>query len=137
MKFSEIEAEQWEELRPYLDTCLLPVTGMTGAESPLEATQCLEDLRDIMDLIEVPYRGRVVTYPALHYMSGPEHFQQALSSYCSRLKQQGFKYIILITAKTNVRFQISEADLWITPDEDGNLPSDADINSKIRELWHS
>ncbi|MGO4375464.1 DUF2487 family protein, partial [Paenibacillus sp. MCAF20] len=67
MKFSEIEKEQWEELRPYLDTCLLPVTGMDGSEQPYEATEWLERLRDIMDLIEIPFKGRVVTYPACHY----------------------------------------------------------------------
>lgn len=137
VKFSEIEQEQWDELKPYLDTCLLPITGMSGAESPVEATRCLEDLRDIMDLIEIPYQGRVVTYPALHYMDGLEHSQHAIDGYCQRLKQQGFKYIILITAKVNFQLPIHSADLWISPQENGGLPSESDINAMIRNLWRS
>lgn len=137
MKFSEIEEEQWEELKPYVDTCLLPITGLDGTETPAEATQCLEQLRDIMDLVEIPYRGRIVTYPAYHYFDGTQESQQAISSCCSKLKGQGYKHIILITAKTEVAFQTNMADLWITPTEDGKLPSDVEISRKIRELWHS
>lgn len=137
MKFSEIEQEQWEELKPYLDTCLLPITGMTGEESPLEATQCLEDLRDIMDLIEIPFRGRVVTYPALHYVDKQEHSVEAINSYCRKIKEQGFKYVILITAKVMLQYEIHAADLWITPNDDGSLPLDSEIQAKIRGLWQS
>jgi len=137
VKFSEIEAEQWEELKPYVDTCLLPITGLDGTETPAEATSCLEQLRDIMDLVEIPYRGRVVTYPAYHYYDGNEESQQAISKCCDRLRQQGYKHIILITAKGNIAFQTNAADLWITPNENGNLPNDVEISRIIRELWHS
>ncbi|WJH37540.1 YpiF family protein [Paenibacillus sp. CC-CFT747] len=71
VKFSEIREEQWKDLQPYLDTCLLPITGLTGTESPWMTTEALEMLRDIMDLVENPYKGRLVTYPALHYFSPP------------------------------------------------------------------
>jgi len=137
VKFSEIEAEQWEELKPYVDTCLLPITGLDGSESPADATNCLEHLRDIMDLIEIPFRGRIVTYPAYHYFDGKEESQQAIESCCSKLRMQGYKHIILITVKRSIKFQTNEADLWITPTEDGKLPSDVEINRIIRELWHS
>lgn len=135
MKFSEIEQEQWDELKPFLDTCLLPITGMTGAESPLEATKCLEDLRDIMDLIEGPYHGRVVTYPALHYMDDLKRSTEDINSFCKKLKNQGFKYVILITAKSHFELQIDHADLWISPKEDGALPSSQEIQTQILKLW--
>jgi len=137
VKFSEIEAEQWDELKPYVDTCLLPITGLDGTETPSEATNYLEQLRDVMDLVEIPYRGRIVTYPAYHYVYGNEGSQQAIARCCANLKSQGYKYIILITSKSDIMFQINEADLWIAPTEDGNLPSDVEISRKIRELWHS
>ena len=67
MKFSDIEEQNWEQLAPYLDTCLLPLTGLDGTEKPWQATNALEKLRDFLDLIEIPFRGRIVTYPAAHY----------------------------------------------------------------------
>src|SRR5690606_6100197 len=112
-------------------------TGLDGTETPSEATNYLEQLRDVMDLVEIPYRGRIVTYPAYHYVYGNEGSQQAIARCCANLKSQGYKYIILITSKSDIMFQINEADLWISPTEDGNLPSDVEISRKIRELWHS
>ncbi|URN94104.1 MAG: YpiF family protein [Candidatus Pristimantibacillus lignocellulolyticus] len=135
MKFSEIEQEQWEELKPYLDTCLLPITGLDGSETPVETTIALENLRDIMDLVELPFKGRVVTYPACHYISHNPSAHSQISAFCSALKAQGFKYIILITAKLHTEFQINEADLWITPTENGENPSAEQVNLQIRELW--
>ena len=69
MKFSDIDKEQWPELKPYLDTVLLPVTGLSGDEQPWEATRGLEKLRDLIDAVEIPFHGRVVIYPAYHYIS--------------------------------------------------------------------
>lgn len=135
MKFSEIEEEQWAELEPYLDTCLLPVTGLSGAENPIEATSCLEQLRDIMDLVEIPFKGRVLTYPAFHYYNDDEGTRQFIRSLCTSLKNNGFKYIILITANQSISFQCDEADLWVTPLEDGQYPTQEEISWKIREIW--
>lgn len=133
MKFSEIDVQQWDELQPYLDTCLLPVTGMNGSESPPEATQCLEDLRDIMDLVEIPFKGRVVTYPACHYTSDD---QSSLEGWTAALKGIGFKYVILITANPRLRLLGRNADLVIAPDGDGKLPTQDDVSLRIRSLWN-
>jgi len=137
LKFSEIDPETWEELRPYLDTCLLPVTGMIGKESPFEATASLEALRDIMDLVEVPFNGRIVTYPAAHYIGDASSNKQLLEMVCSQLKAYGFKYIILISAKTKLEVPIEQANLWITPNPDGSMPSEQYISQLIRELWNN
>ncbi|WP_028548646.1 DUF2487 family protein [Paenibacillus sp. UNC451MF] len=96
MKFSDVESTSWEELRPYVDTCLLPVTGLTGSEQPWEATKALEMLRDVLDCFEIPYKGRVLTYPALHYIEGEEG-RFLLEQVCERLKQS-FPYVILVSA---------------------------------------
>lgn len=137
MKFSEITKEQWGELRPYLDTCLLPVTGMSGAEQPHEATEWLERLRDLMDLVEIPFKGRVVTYPACHYVTGDASYADSINGWCASLKQAGFKYVILITASKELRLQCDEADLWIRPNEDGGLPEQSKVSETIRALWQS
>lgn len=98
MKFSEITMERWNELRPYLDTCLLPITGLTGIEAPWQATEALERLRDVMDELEKRYVGRMVTYPAFHYSPGLMDGGQ-LSKVCRNLKESaGFKHVVLISA---------------------------------------
>ncbi|GKU79521.1 DUF2487 family protein [Paenibacillus sp. L3-i20] len=136
MKFSDITNDQWDELKPYLDTCLLPVTGMNGLEAPFEATECLESLRDIMDLVELPFKGRVVTFPACHYVSSGISFNSMLEEWCSNLKRSGFKFVILITAKSTLSIQCENADLIIKPDQDGNVPSQEEIAGHIRNLWN-
>jgi hypothetical protein len=113
MKFSEIESSQWEELKPFLDTCLLPVTGMTGLESPAEATRALEDLRDLMDNIEIPFKGRVVTYPACHY-TGENEGHAVVEQLCASFKRTGYRYIIVVSARlTNLT--PASADLIFAP----------------------
>ncbi|NIK77623.1 hypothetical protein FHS15_002759 [Paenibacillus castaneae] len=135
MKFSEISKEKWEELSPYLDTCMLPVTGMTGNESPYEATEMLESLRDIMDLVEIPFKGRVVTYPAWHYVTDKDQFMQMLNDWCIKIKKSGFRYIIVVTSNRNLSFACPAADLVFTPDEEGTHPNSADLSNAIRTLW--
>ncbi|WP_426453600.1 DUF2487 family protein [Paenibacillus sp. S-38] len=101
MKFSEINEGQWEELRPYLDTCLLPVTGLTGAESPWQAARELEHLRDALDLLEIPFKGRTVTYPALHFTPAGDTvtLRSLLQQVCTGLRSEGFRYVVLVTAQ--------------------------------------
>lgn len=133
MKFSEIESSQWDELKPYLDTCLLPVTGLTGLESPAEATQALEDLRDIMDGIEIPFKGRVVTYPACHY-TGEKEGHTVVEQLCASLKRTGFRYIIVVSARlTNLA--PASADLVFAPAPTGEVPSTEQIGQAIRSMW--
>lgn len=138
MKFSEIEEKDWAELEPYFDTCLLPLTCLSGAETPWETTKALETLQQMMDLVEVPFKGRVVTYPAVHYVH--EQADHMIETICTRLKQSGFRYVILITAQSAIdHLLIPAADLLITPT---NLPTDgAEMKQNVREriatLWTS
>jgi 23S rRNA (pseudouridine1915-N3)-methyltransferase len=113
MKFKDIDSAQWAELRPYLDTCLLPITGLTGLEAPGQATDELEKLQKWMDAVEVPYHGRIVTYPAMHYTSKNE-FSASVNEVCNNLRASGFRYVILIT--TNERYQEEDlhADLLLS-----------------------
>lgn len=102
MKFSDVESTSWEELRPYVDTCLLPVTGLDGKEQPWEATRALEQLRDALDCFEIPYKGRVLTYPAFHYIEGEEG-QALLERVCERLKQS-FPFVVLVSASEQLQW---------------------------------
>lgn len=131
MKFSEIKKEEWPALKPYLDTCLLPVTGLDGRESPVEAAECLEKLRDVLDLIERPYRGRTVTYPAWHYVPDRDSLDAQLSSSVARLREVGFRYVVIVSATDDLKIgALAGADLIITP-------SNAhDATRLIADLWN-
>jgi len=131
MKFSDIKKDSWEELKPYLDTCLLPLTGLTGVEEPWDVTIQLEKLRDLMDLVEIPFKGRVVTYPAVQYIISDDSFPEEINTLCERLKNNHFKHIILITANPSIaKWEFAQCDLFITPDL-----SDS-ISSQVYTMWN-
>ncbi|QHT60554.1 DUF2487 family protein [Paenibacillus lycopersici] len=135
MKFSELSAEQWAELQPYLDTALLPVTGLTGAEMPHEATKQLERLRDVLDTIELPFKGRVVTYPAVQYGEWTPETIRQLQSVSGNLRSVGFKYVVLASAIPLPGTGETGADLVVCPDADKQLPEAAEVNEAVRKLW--
>jgi len=135
MKFSEIDREQWPDLQPYLDTCLLPITGLSGLEQPYEATEALEKLRDMMDMIEIPFKGRVVTYPACHYICDDEHFPAMVGMWCRSLRTAGFKYIIIATIRPSLQPYVESADLWLSPNVNNSLPSPSEVSEAIRLMW--
>lgn len=136
MKFSDISLTDWDELQPYLDTCLLPVTGLNGTETPPEATIALENLRDLLDLIEVPFKGRVVTYPACHYTRDGESLAEALRQWITSLRNTGFKYVVLATASASLDLEHCGADAVIAPSIDGRLPEQGEVSMLIRSLWN-
>ncbi|MFC5448110.1 DUF2487 family protein [Paenibacillus aestuarii] len=139
MKFSEIEQDQWPDLKPYLDTCLLPLTGLKGFEDPVQTTHALEQLRDALDVIEIPYKGRVVTYPALHYVTGVDMPAQ-LDAICLQLKRSGFRYVIVMTIHLPAAaWTAKEADLLISVDM-AQWPEQANdiksrISQQIQQMW--
>jgi len=139
MKFSDIQAKDWEQWKPYLDTCLMPLTGLAGDEQPWEATEKLEALRDVLDCLEKPFHGRVVTYPALHYV--PEaNGAEALGDLCKRLKAGGFTNVVLVATKPEYgTWNIEEADLTVAIDPAElreNLESiRQQIHQSVQALW--
>ncbi|RAP76368.1 DUF2487 family protein [Paenibacillus montanisoli] len=138
MKFSELSAEGWAELQPYLDTAVLPVTGLTGEEMPYEATAKLERLRDVLDLIEIPFKGRIVTYPACQYGEWTPAFREQLDRICGNFRQAGFKHVVVVTAvhiPDAAMAEESGADLIISPGENGQLPAASSVSESVRKLW--
>ncbi|WP_068617156.1 DUF2487 family protein [Paenibacillus tuaregi] len=133
MKFSEIHPEQWEELKPYLDTCLIPVTGLSGKEQPYETVYALERLRDVMDWVEIPFKGRVVTYPAFQY--GRQEIVQQINEVCANVKSAGFKYVIVISADVELdSSMLYESDLVVTPGRFPGSTEESPSTSVMREI---
>lgn len=95
MKFSELNEQQWEELGMYLDTCVLPITGLTGLENPVHCVEKLSDLQTLIDSVEKNFRGRVVIYPAYHYIS--KESTHSVASVISKLKSTGYKHVVVLS----------------------------------------
>lgn len=106
MKFSEFSGKAWEENGSYYDTCLIPYTGLSGAETPVQAAEALERLRDFLELAEVPFQGRLVTYPAIQY--GESGNWRYVNDICSKVKSSNFKFVIVMSADA----ELSAADLY-------------------------
>jgi 23S rRNA (pseudouridine1915-N3)-methyltransferase len=140
VKFSDIEREKWEELKPYLDTALIPLSGLTGGEQPWEATEALERLRDAMDPIEKTYYGRIVTYPAVHYAESDDALKRTVNELCRKLLESGFKYCMVVAASGRLAdFRAEEASIVIAPPSGGQVESQSEYRSRIRaaleKLW--
>lgn len=138
LKFSEMTQDSWAELQLYLDTCLIPYTALTGKQSPVEATEALERLRDFLDLVEIPFKGRIMTYPAFHYAC-PD-MSMALNTLSEQLKSSGFKYVVIMSSDGVMeQTQITSADLVLSRSvliqEVGDEGISRFVGEKIRELW--
>lgn len=139
MKFSEFGAETWDEMKNYYDTCLLPVTGLTGREAPYEAADRLELLRDVMDCIEVPFQGRIVTYPAIQY-GGVEMVGQ-INSIIRGIRQGGFTHVIVASILEELNEELlPEADLIVTPERCSDHAGSGqvqylEVREQILKLW--
>lgn len=137
MKFSELDEQAWPELAPYFDTCLIPFTGLTGREKPWEATSALERLRDFMELAEIPFKGRIVTYPAVQY--GNTEKTSLINEVCHNVKSAGFKYVVVMTADGELRQEdVPESTLVLSRrgiEAEGSRTIADAVSSEIREMW--
>jgi 23S rRNA (pseudouridine1915-N3)-methyltransferase len=139
LKFNDIQAQDWPDLKPYLDTCLLPLTGLTGFEEPAQVTLALEQLRDALETIEIPYKGRVVTYPALHYITGVD-IRDQLNTISLHLKRMGFRFVIVLTLHTEAAlWNVEQTDLLIAVDmQQWTSQSEqikSSISKQVQHLW--
>lgn len=131
MKFSEIEQAKWDELAPYLDTCLLPFTGLNGTEKPWEVTEALERLQDVMDEVEKPFTGRIITYPAVHYQSEMEEAATIVERTAENVRAAGFKYVVVISVQ-ELHFKTGSRSVDLFLDSSS---SSKELQDKIVTLW--
>ncbi len=134
MKFSEIDPRSWPELQLYLDTCLLPLSGLTGEESPAEATEKVARTGDWLAPLEQAYRGRTVTMPAYHYVAGsPEHIRK-INDLIANWRASGFRYVVLVSGHA-LELPGAQADLFLRPAAGEHEPDDQEIVKSVADLW--
>lgn len=139
MKFSDFSAEVWKENGRFYDTCLIPFTGLQGTESPLETVAALERMRNFMDIVEMPFQGRIVTYPAVQYMGAG--YKALINEICHKVKSNQFQYVIVLTADIRLSGkEIIESDLVLSLPEievpQGGRLSGV-VREKIQQMWQT
>ena len=136
MKFSEFDRTSWPALAPYLDTCLLPVTGLRGTETPDEMTDKAAAAGAWLSPVEQAFKGRTVTLPAHHYYDGGDLAQERLRALCEGFRRSGFRYVVLVSGSADsLGREATGADLVLQPGGKDELPDPQALCGRIVELW--
>jgi 23S rRNA (pseudouridine1915-N3)-methyltransferase len=135
MKFSDIDELSWPELQIYLDTCLIPVSGLTGEETPWEATEKVALTGQWLAPIEEAFRGRTVTMPAFHYDCYSLEGQNQLDRLCKHLRANGFRYIVAVCGQPLALSAQLSADLIFQPSIKDEDPDPELMRKSVTELW--
>jgi 23S rRNA (pseudouridine1915-N3)-methyltransferase len=135
MKFSELTSESWPDLQLYLDTCIIPISGLTGAESPWEATDKVARTGQWLAPLEHTFHGRTVTMPAFHYYNGSSDDTEKLNGLCIQMRKSGFRYVIAICGQPLGLSEKVIADLIVQPASGKDEPDNGQIRKSVTELW--
>lgn len=138
MKFSDISEESWAELQPFLDTCLLPISGLTGLEAPWEATERMLKTGDWLSPLEKAFHGRTVTMPAFHYDQAGGDSSERLNELAARLKKSGFRYVVVVSGQAGgLTDDIREANLVVQPAEEEEAPDPDALRQAVMAMWRT
>lgn len=137
MKFSEFDETTWPGLAPYLDTCLLPVTGLEGSETPDVMTDKAAAAGAWLSPIEQAYKGRTVTLPALHYYEGGPAVTEQLARMCGSFRRIGFRYVVLVCGIPGLLGAelAGKADLILQPEKPDEEPDPDALVKAIVDMW--
>jgi 23S rRNA (pseudouridine1915-N3)-methyltransferase len=138
MYYDQISAGQWPSLKPYLDTCILPITNIRTEQEVWEIKERLHIHNQAKKWIEQMYSGRIVIYPDIHYSwDDKEKFRLYLKEVIRGIKDKGFQYVVLLNNSSNEPY-VEEGITYISAD--GELLSDAAknrIKQTVLNLWKS
>ncbi|MBB6674119.1 DUF2487 family protein [Cohnella nanjingensis] len=136
MKFSELDDDTWAELQPFLDTALLPVSGLSGGETPAEAAEKIGRTGDWLSPLEASFRGRTVTLPASHYDGDPAGGAARLEALCASIKRQGYRHLIVVAGNGGwTEAQLPSADMILQPQAADEAPDPERIRQAVTALW--
>lgn len=135
MKFSELDETSWPALAPYLDTCIVPVTGLSGTETPDLMTIKVAAAGDWLVPLEQHFKGRIVTLPAFHYYDGGANDADKLSALCNACRRSGFRYVVLVCGTAGLLDSFQAADLVIAPKLELDSPDPEQLRKRITDMW--
>lgn len=137
MKFSELDEAGWADLQNYLDTCLLPVSGLRGDEPPWEMTEKAAGAGAWLTPLEQSFKGRTVTLPAYHYYDGGESSADKLRALVAGFRRAGFRYVVIVGGSPGLLRGDEGADLVVQPETEGGSPDADAIRRTVSELWRT
>ncbi|MED4751043.1 DUF2487 family protein [Brevibacillus choshinensis] len=76
MQWNVNETENWEELRSFVDTALLPIYLYRGSEEVSEHVLRMNYLLNVAAAIEQKLKGRVLLYPVHYHFAEEQPAQQ-------------------------------------------------------------
>ena len=90
-----------------------------------------------MDLAEIPFKGRLVTYPAVQY--GNTEDIKLLNEVCHNVKSSGFKFVVIMTADVELSIEdVPESTLVLSRrrlEASEGIPLSAIVTGQISEMW--
>lgn len=137
MKFSELSSDSWPDLQPYLDTCLLPVSGLTGEESPPQLADKIAETGKWLAPLEQSFNGRTVTLPAYHYWSGAPEEEERLAQLCEQQRRNGFRFVIVVCGQPGLLLKTLPVDLLVGPSDQGDTPESNVYTQQVVALWNT
>lgn len=135
MKFSELDKAGWPNLQPYLDTCLIPVSGLSGHEAPWEMADRAASAGAWLLPLERAFAGRTVTLPAYHYYDGSGDSAARLRKLCAECRASGFRHVVLVSGVPGLLPADAGADLCIQPQDEGDEPDAEALHQVMTGLW--
>lgn len=137
MKFSEFDATTWPALTPYLDTCLLPISGLDGSETPDVMTDKAAAAGAWLSPVERMFNGRIVTLPALHYYDGSKMMREQLNRLCASIRRTGFRYVVVVSGTPGLLDAAAEteANLIVQPSDPEDRPESEMLRKAIVDMW--
>lgn len=135
MKFSELDEISWPALAPYFDTCIVPVSGLNGTETPDVMTSKAAATGDWLLPLEQSFKGRIVTLPALHYYDGSTGDADKLSALCAACRRSGFRYVVIVCGTAGLLDAIQAADLVIAPKDEHDSPDTEQLRKRVTDMW--
>ncbi len=137
MKFSEFDTTTWPALAPYLDTCLLPITGLAGSETPDVMTDKAAAAGAWLSPVEQAFKGRTVTMPAFHYYEDSMQMHENLIRMCVGFRRIGFRYVVLVSGIPGLLGAAAarEANLILQPSGEEDSPDPETLRKAVVDMW--
>ncbi|MEK3886037.1 YpiF family protein [Bacillus sp. FSL K6-3431] len=98
MNWNAKDVETYFQEKEYIDTAVIPVLPIMFGTKMRHAAEQGEYIQLLSQQLERQFKGRMLFLPPFTYLEEPEAASDLLNEWVSKLKENGFTYIFLITA---------------------------------------
>lgn len=116
MKWKTTDIDIYFQAKEYVDTALIPMLPI-GWGADVKTTVSLgEFIALFADELERQFKGRLVQFPSYTYLKDESTKTERLQDWIQHLKEEGFKYVILLTSDVswkNVEGDLDGVLIWL------------------------